>query len=232
MSDSDDEEYDNSTRKFTAGLRPDNFADQKFERETPFELSVNTHCRDTSLDSPCSENSSDYQTCQLYLSPHPRVQVKRPIEVLQDQCCLSPLILKKQENDLLRSGQKTFTLGSSLKKVRPCSQDTELVINGDTDEDHESFLRPVILEDENEDKTTPIAHSPEYQSLRKKSLHLNIQSSNLAANRPKCLAVQMAPASFEYEDTPILKKENTLDLRSTEVFEYTKRQRCSDSEGS
>ena len=32
MSDSDEEES-NSTRKFTEGLKPNNFADQKFERE-------------------------------------------------------------------------------------------------------------------------------------------------------------------------------------------------------
>lgn len=38
---------------------------------------------------------------------------------MQDQACLSPLIHRKQENDLLRSGKKPFNLSASLKKIKP-----------------------------------------------------------------------------------------------------------------
>jgi hypothetical protein len=112
MSDYDSEEEGNSTRKFLGYLKPDNFADQKFERDQVM-LSIPSKNENSR-----SSASSEYKTCEYYESPiDRRKKIMRPIKVMVENTCLSPLIIKKMGNDILKSGKKTFSLNSSLKKV-------------------------------------------------------------------------------------------------------------------
>ena len=120
MSEYDSEEEGNSTRKFCGQLKPDNFADQKFERDQVM-LSI-----PSKKEQSVSSRSSEYKTCEYYESPEViKRQAIHHLQIMQDNSCLSPLILKKMENDILRSGSKPFSLSSSLKKVKKNSQEEQ-----------------------------------------------------------------------------------------------------------